>query len=52
MNEHDSENIEGLLESIGFTLNDRAETLTSSDFVFITNEYYDINNQKKIIVIK
>jgi len=33
--------MEEILESIGFTLNDRAECLTSSDFVFITNEYYN-----------
>lgn len=39
---YDLDKMEEILESIGFTLNDRAETLTSSDFVFITNEYYDI----------
>ena len=32
---YDLDKMEEILESIGFTLNDRAETLTSSDFVFI-----------------
>lgn len=41
---YDLDKMENILESIGFTLNDRAETLTSSDFVYITNEYYNINN--------
>ena len=36
--------MEEILNGIGFTLNDRAETLTSDDFVYITNEYYNVNN--------
>ena len=39
---YDLVKMEEILESIGFTLNDRAEILTASDFVYITNEYYDI----------
>ena len=41
---YDLNKLEEILQSIGFTLNDRAETLTFEDFIFITNEYYDINN--------
>ena len=41
---YDLDKLENILQSIGFTLNDRAETLTYEDFVFITNEYFDINN--------
>ena len=41
---YDINKLEEILQSIGFTLNDRAETLTYEDFVYITNEYYDINN--------
>ena len=40
---YDLDKMEEILEGIGFTLNDRAETLTSSDFVYITNEYYNLN---------
>ena len=43
---YDLDKLENILQSIGFTLNDRAETLTYEDFVFITNEYFDINTYK------